>query len=48
MERYEVEDPMLLDSFSTDSKGRLTLGEAYANMDVKVLVVSAEDRDADR
>lgn len=42
MERYESEDPVLLDTFSTDSKGRLNLGERYAEMEVKVLVVDVK------
>lgn len=43
MSNIEIEDPILLDTFDTDSKGRINLGEAYGNKTVKVCVVSVVD-----
>lgn len=39
MDTYIAENPELLDTFTTDDKGRITLGIQYADKEVKVVVL---------
>lgn len=43
MDTYEVENPLLLDVFSTDDKGRITLGRRFADKDVKIVVAAVTE-----
>lgn len=45
MDKYEADDPELLDWFETDDDGRLTLGRDWSNKNVKVCIVEVEEQD---
>ncbi len=42
-EHYEVENPILVDTFKTDSAGRINLGSDYGDKNIKVCVIRIED-----
>jgi len=43
MSSIEIEDPVLLDTFETDSRGRINFGEERAHQKVRVCVVEFID-----